>query len=142
MKIEIEISDSAFEILSVVSETEKRTPAWLIQQLVEADSVRRINESKVIIEYVANEASRPREKAKRKSLRSVRGRVFEKSNGKCAYCDSQLIESGNWHVDHVVPISRGGADEIENMVAACHRCNTKKSDKPASEFRSQQSNGK
>lgn len=30
------------------------------------------------------------------------------------------------HIDHVIPLARGGADELENMVAACAECNAKK----------------
>lgn len=45
----------------------------------------------------------------------------------CSYCGewlpSKLTE------DHVVPRSRGGANTLENIVQACHRCNGEKDDK-------------
>ena len=31
-------------------------------------------------------------------------------------------------VDHVVPLARGGTDELENLQVACHRCNRLKGD--------------
>ena len=31
-------------------------------------------------------------------------------------------------VDHIIPVAKGGLNEIENMVCACWECNTKKSD--------------
>ena len=41
----------------------------------------------------------------------------------CVYCGS---ESGPFHLDHVVPKSRGGSDQPENLVTACARCNLSK----------------
>lgn len=40
--------------------------------------------------------------------------------GCCAYCHEELIEH---HVDHVIPLSRGGAHSWENLVLACPACN-------------------
>jgi hypothetical protein len=41
--------------------------------------------------------------------------------GNCAYCGRRALT-----VDHVVPLSRGGAHAIENVVPACHGCNMSK----------------
>ncbi len=41
---------------------------------------------------------------------------------RCAYCDIGLYE----HMDHVIPLSRGGAHSLDNIVPACQRCNLKK----------------
>jgi 5-methylcytosine-specific restriction endonuclease McrA len=38
-------------------------------------------------------------------------------------------------VDHVNPVTRGGGDELENLVCACWSCNTKKSDGDPAEWR-------
>lgn len=43
---------------------------------------------------------------------------------KCHYCSSPYPSE----VDHVMPFSRGGSDDRENLVPACHRCNMDKSD--------------
>jgi hypothetical protein len=49
----------------------------------------------------------------------------------CHYC------RGLWpnEVDHVQPVSRGGTDDRENLVAACHRCNWEKLDFTPEEWR-------
>lgn len=47
---------------------------------------------------------------------------------KCAYCNKKL----RWRLvteDHVIPISKGGTDYIENIVPACKSCNSKKGSK-------------
>ena len=32
-------------------------------------------------------------------------------------------------IDHLVPMSKGGSDELENLVSCCRRCNSKKNNK-------------
>lgn len=44
--------------------------------------------------------------------------------GRCAYC-RQSFES-DWHIEHVVPLSRGGSNGPENVVLACADCNLNK----------------
>lgn len=45
-------------------------------------------------------------------------------DGNCAYCGEFLGK--NKQIDHVVPISKLGADTLENIVYVCHSCNTSK----------------
>ncbi len=59
----------------------------------------------------------------RRTAISRRG-VFLRDGGECQYCGSRA-ES----IDHIVPRSRGGRHEWENVVAACRRCNTSKRDR-------------
>ncbi len=49
----------------------------------------------------------------------------------CFYCGSQERIT----VDHVVPIARGGADSIGNLVPACKSCNSRKRDLLITEWR-------
>ena len=51
----------------------------------------------------------------------------------CGYCgktgDGTGIDGRPWHLDHVDPISRGGADNLANIVKCCAPCNLKKGNK-------------
>lgn len=51
-----------------------------------------------------------------------RAEVLERDGHCCRYCRStdRLV------LDHVVPIIRGGTDDVSNLVTACKRCNSKK----------------
>lgn len=53
--------------------------------------------------------------------------------GKCAYCRRSL-QHQRWHIEHVVPLSRGGSDGPENLVLACERCNLNKAAKTPEEW--------
>jgi len=47
---------------------------------------------------------------------------------RCAYCGSK---SGKLTIDHVIPISKGGATVAENIVPACAFCNGSKGNREA-----------
>jgi 5-methylcytosine-specific restriction endonuclease McrA len=46
---------------------------------------------------------------------------------KCATCRTSL-RSG-YHIDHIVPVSKGGSSWIENIQLLCPKCNRRKADK-------------
>ncbi len=66
---------------------------------------------------------------RRRAALSRRG-VFIRDGYACQYCG---VPAEN--VDHVLPRSRGGAHEWENVVAACRRCNSRKRDHTPAEAR-------
>lgn len=52
--------------------------------------------------------------------------------GRCYWC-KELMGS-DYHVDHVVPLCRGGSNSRENIVVACRTCNLRKGQKMPAEF--------
>lgn len=54
-------------------------------------------------------------------------------NKNCYWCNSKIIDS-NYHIDHYVPLSKGGSHTIDNIVISCPACNIKKSNKDPYEF--------
>lgn len=67
--------------------------------------------------------------------------VFEKYNGKCAYCGCWLTKS--FHVDHIEPIIRNDDgscenpqnEHIDNYNPSCPSCNINKHSMSLEEFR-------
>lgn len=60
--------------------------------------------------------------------------MLKKCDGHCAYCGCPL-EHEHMQVDHVIPLRKGGADELENMLPACKSCNWYKSTMTVDQFR-------
>ncbi len=60
--------------------------------------------------------------------KKIRFEVFKRDSFKCQYCGatppSVILE-----VDHIMPVSKGGQDDIDNLVTACFDCNRGKSNK-------------
>ena len=52
---------------------------------------------------------------------------YTRQKGKCFWCGGRVGKQ--YHVDHVVPLSRGGGDGPDNLVIACAACNLQKGDK-------------
>lgn len=52
--------------------------------------------------------------------------LFILQDGKCAYCGSGLQ---GYHVDHIIPLSKGGSNWPDNICLACPSCNMSKSDR-------------
>ena len=59
-------------------------------------------------------------------------RLFERDRHMCAYCGNTFV-SRELTRDHVMPSSRGGVDDWQNVVSACYRCNSRKADKTPEE---------
>jgi len=57
--------------------------------------------------------------------RELRDRVIARDGLVCQYCKANLMPS-EATIDHVVPVSRGGSDDLENLRVACRKCNVKK----------------
>lgn len=57
---------------------------------------------------------------------------LEAQEGRCFYCDQSI--DPHYHVEHMVPLSRGGSNAAENICLACPTCNMRKGRKTASEF--------
>ena len=53
--------------------------------------------------------------------------VVERAKGCCEYCRSQVrFAIQSFSVEHIVPRSRGGKTEFENLALACQGCNNHK----------------
>lgn len=61
-----------------------------------------------------------------KLSKKTRFEVFKRDGFVCQYCGSHP-PSAVLELDHVIPVSRGGGNEIDNLITACFDCNRGKS---------------
>ncbi len=52
--------------------------------------------------------------------------VFERDKGRCGVCRKPVKPESKWHVDHVIPLVRGGAHCYDNVQLTHARCNQSK----------------
>lgn len=59
----------------------------------------------------------------------VKDEVRRRYNYSCGYCGvSEIFSGAELEIEHFQPKSKGGTDEIENLIYACAKCNRNKSD--------------
>lgn len=62
-------------------------------------------------------------------LLPTRRYILMRDNNKCGYCGKKATT-----LDHIKPVSKGGKNTWENLVAACAKCNNVKADKELNEI--------
>jgi 5-methylcytosine-specific restriction endonuclease McrA len=75
-------------------------------------------------------------------LRSLLLEALAEAHGiDCAYCRVPTLvdpPAGLRYrertLDHVIPLSRGGADELSNVVLCCRSCNSRKGARPVRQY--------
>ena len=96
-----------------------------------------VEESQTVLHYAGGEVTLPSviklvkfvRIPYRHSVPLSRRALFASDGGKCVYCQAPATS-----IDHVIPRSRGGGHNWENVVSACHKCNHHKADKTLKEI--------
>ena len=56
--------------------------------------------------------------------------VQERAAQRCEYCRMhQSLQGATFHVEHIIPESRGGPSTVDNLAWCCPSCNLHKSDR-------------
>lgn len=77
--------------------------------------------------YYYIDTEKNKAKIKRKSYSDEERKIiYNKSGGRCELCGRRLLFE-EMTLDHIVPLSMGGEDSMENLQAACYACNQFKS---------------
>lgn len=65
---------------------------------------------------------------------TVRARLYLRDNYSCCYCGLNMVDKSRARcLDHIIPYSKGGSNEDDNLTTCCKKCNAKKSDKTPDE---------
>jgi hypothetical protein len=61
---------------------------------------------------------------------SAKKNIYIRDKYECQYCGSKE----DLEIDHIIPLSKGGNNEPDNLITSCHKCNALKGDKTLEEF--------
>ena len=70
-----------------------------------------------------------REEERSKMTNSLRYDVLKRDGFRCVLCGASADDGAKLHVDHIIPVSKGGQTTMGNLRTLCDRCNTGKRDK-------------
>ncbi|MBQ8902158.1 MAG: HNH endonuclease [Bacilli bacterium] len=59
----------------------------------------------------------------------IRYEVLKRDNFRCKLCGMSAEDGVKLHVDHIIPVSKGGKSTMNNLQTLCERCNLGKSNK-------------
>ena len=62
---------------------------------------------------------------RRKKKKSLKAKVWNKSNGLCAKC-GKTVSVDKQTIDHFIPKYHGGTDDFRNLIPLCKACNRAK----------------
>jgi hypothetical protein len=72
-------------------------------------------------------------KPKRKKRSAISKRlwfeIFQRDDFTCKYCGAKAEDGKGLEIDHILPIDRGGTDDIKNLQTTCKACNRGKGHK-------------
>ncbi|MBE9102725.1 HNH endonuclease [Vacuolonema iberomarrocanum] len=58
---------------------------------------------------------------------ATKQQIRQRANGLCEYCHSpEKISTARFTIDHILPRSLGGSDDLDNLALACSRCNQRR----------------
>jgi len=63
--------------------------------------------------------------------------LFVSQNYLCYYCNKPFFDNtlnAEYHIDHKIPVSKGGTNNIDNIAISCPSCNLSKYNKTADQF--------
>lgn len=99
--------------------------AHAAKRLAQGEEWRRANRDKAR-SYVRNRRARLKQASGTHTGEDI-ARQLRGQRGACWWCGKRF--GSTYHVDHRIPISRGGSNGPENIVLTCPACNLKKNDK-------------
>ena len=116
----------------------KKLREWMREyRAANREHVRALERARQAREYATPEGkARIQEHKRRRALGiseaspEVTARVAEIYTEPCVYCGA----TNRIEVDHIIPLSRGGKHELDNLAPACRSCNASKRDKLLSEW--------
>mgnify|MGYP003445899744 FL=1 len=104
----------------------------LLNKSIQFSMNQKVNESPIDLKIVKERAA-----TKIKVMPGIRWQVFKRDNWRCVSCGVKAVENDTviLHVDHILPRSKGGKDEMINFQTLCDKCNLGKSNTDKTDLR-------
>ena len=93
------------------------------EQLFLFDQVQSTYHEAERIEEQRKQVAEQRRKERAKMTPSLRYEVLRRDHFRCQICGAEQSDGVKLHVDHIIPIAKGGKTELSNLRTLCDLCN-------------------
>lgn len=94
------------------------------------NKLKKMQQYEASLQKNAPSSSKRKKQSSRKPIpTSMRYDVLQRDNFRCCICGRSAADGMTLHVDHIIPVSKGGATSMDNLRTLCSECNLGKSDK-------------
>lgn len=114
----------AIDAIAKIERENQREKESIKQKILEKQR-RRDLEKAVTQELIDDGILFPETKRREPIPREIVDALWNRDRGMCVYCGSKE----NIHIDHIIPFSKGGSNDIANLQLLCQKCNLEKSNK-------------
>ena len=112
----------------------KPYPTDLIQDREDWFRSLNLNENMILLDYSNGHPSRVKKAGHNADIEYLSmDIVYDRDDGICYLCGTK-VEFGNWHLDHLTPLSRGGSHTYTNVAVTHSTCNLSKGAKTPEEY--------
>lgn len=119
------VSQTTFSrALQLVDEKKAEVVQWAGKVVSSANQIYRVPLIIKLIRFV---------KAFGRAMRYSNRFVWERDEYHCVYCGKHITSKSDLQTDHILPFSRGGKTNYENMVTCCTACNQRKDNRTPEE---------
>lgn len=123
------------KIYGGIMPTRKKSDATIFDSVEEAEKWKQIAPNKLrsynVVELYTKKLLSIKDtstKISRKSFsKTTRQTIYHNSNCTCQIC-GKPITFEEFTIDHIIPLAKGGTNEMSNLQSSCFRCNRIKSD--------------
>jgi 5-methylcytosine-specific restriction endonuclease McrA len=132
----MERGDDAYRVFTMVRELEDQRASDAVIGVavlgLAKHIIRDLEAERSYLEYTppVRDAYRARRNLPESRWRALRQEVFQRDGYLCQYCG----ETRDLTCDHIMPLIRGGSNELDNLTTACRPCNSSKGDKTLVEW--------
>lgn len=121
IRLDDKLFDSLVDKASVLRKKEQEEREKnIIREKLEKKRMKERLKKEVLKELEEEEQNDERKRNYRPYIpKSVVDEVWRRDNGRCVYCGEQK----DLHLDHIIPLSKGGASIAENLQILCQKCN-------------------
>lgn len=85
-----------------------------------------VMDNDVEVNFTPENKRKENDKCRRKIFSVTdRKNIYRKTSGHCYLC-GEFVDFDLFEIEHMVPLAKGGTNELDNLFCSCHCCNTMK----------------